>query len=154
MKISLKYSVLLILLLLSCLSCSSSRNHQGETKDEQTNNSLYVKMGEQAALDKVVENLINIIGRDDVIFPHFANSNVSYFRKNLTLFLCDIVDGPCQYSGDTMQDIHRGMHINKNQFNHFVELFIEAMDVSGISYPIQNELLARLAPLRKKIISI
>jgi hemoglobin len=111
-------------------------------------------MGEQAALDKVVENLINIIGQDDVIFPHFANSNVSYFRKSLTLFLCDIVDGPCQYSGDTMQDIHRGMYINKNQFNHFVELFIEAMDASDISYPIQNELLARLAPLRKNIISI
>jgi hemoglobin len=53
-----------------------------------------------------------------------------------------------------MQDIHQGMYINKNQFNHFVELFIEAMKVSDISYPLQNQLLARLAPLRRKIIKI
>jgi len=53
-----------------------------------------------------------------------------------------------------MQDIHRGMYINKNQFNHFVELFIDAMEAAKISYPMQNELLARLAPLRESIIKI
>jgi hypothetical protein len=46
------------------------------------------------------------------------------------------------------------MYINKNEFNHFVELFIQAMDAADISYPIQNLLLARLAPLRKNIIKM
>ena len=81
-------------------------------------------------------------------------NTITYFRKNLTVFLCHIVDGPCEYSGDTMQDIHRGMYINKNQFNHFVELFIDAMEAAEISYPMQNQLLARLAPLRESIIKI
>lgn len=132
-----------------CFSCSTV-NKNDSTKAP----SLYVKLGQQPALDKIINNLITIIGNDDVVFDHFADSNITYFRKNLTVFLCHITDGPCEYSGDTMQDIHRGMYINKNQFNHFVELFIDAMEAAEISYPMQNELLARLAPLRESIIKI
>ncbi|AZQ84524.1 group 1 truncated hemoglobin [Colwellia sp. Arc7-635] len=154
-----------LVLIAFCFSCSSNNNGLNDadinvakiTSDLKPNASklsLYNKMGRQGAIDKIVDNLINIIGQDDVIFAHFAHSNVSHFRKNLSIFLCAITDGPCQYIGDNMQDIHRGMYINKNQFNHFVELFIEAMKVADISYPLQNQLLARLAPLRRKIIKI
>ncbi len=139
----------IFILLASCLSCAVINKNQSTKLP-----SLYIKIGQQAALDKIVDNLINIIGRDDVVFSHFADSNITYFRKNLTLFLCHILDGPCEYSGDTMQDIHRGMNINKNQFNHFVELFIDAMEAAEIPYPIQNQVLARLAPLRENIIHI
>lgn len=142
-----KYIVLALLSV--CSSCATLNNEQINNE-----NSLYAKMGQQTAIDNIVDNLINIIGQDDLIFAHFAESNIRYFRKNLTLFLCNISDGPCQYNGDSMQDIHRGMRINENQFNHFVELFIDAMDAAGISYPLQNQLLARLAPLRKNIIKI
>jgi hemoglobin len=147
MKI-VKASIILILLA-SCLSCSTANTNKSIKTP-----SLYVKLGQQPALDKIIDNLITIIGNDDVVFDHFADSNITYFRKNLTVFLCHITDGPCEYSGDTMQDIHRGMYINKNQFNHFVELFIDAMEAAEISYPMQNELLARLAPLRESIIKI
>lgn len=135
-------------LLAGCFACSSAKN------EVEPKASLYQKIGEQPAITAIVDNLINIIGQDDVIFAHFAQSNVSHFKEKLTVFLCQITDGPCAYKGDTMQDIHQGMYINKNQFNHFVELFIDAMEESNISYPIQNELLARLAPLRESIIKI
>ena len=137
------------MLVVACFSCSSLNSNNIDAPP-----SLYQKIGQQPALAKIVDNLINLIGQDKVIFAHFAQSNVSYFKEKLTFFLCHLTDGPCQYKGDTMQDIHRGMLIDKNQFNHFVELFITAMDASGISYPIQNELLARLAPMRKDIIKI
>lgn len=136
-------------LLAGCFSCSSSNNNKVEPIA-----SLYQKLGEKPAIAEIIDNLINIIGQDDVVFAHFAQSNVSHFKEKLTVFLCQITDGPCAYQGDTMQDIHQGMYINKNQFNHFVELFIDAMEESNISYPVQNELLARLAPLRESIIKI
>jgi len=143
-----KPAVILLLLTL-CSSCSVFTI--GPSAASQ---SLYLAIGQQPVLEKIVDNLITIIGQDDVVFDHFAESNVSHFRKKLTIFLCHITDGPCQYTGDTMQDIHRGMQISANQFNHFVELFIEAMNISDIKYPLQNKLLARLAPLRKNIIKI
>lgn len=140
-------------LLAGCFSCSSSNNNNNNNKVEPIA-SLYQKLGEKPAIAEIIDNLINIIGQDDVVFAHFAQSNVSHFKEKLTVFLCQITDGPCAYQGDTMQDIHQGMYINKNQFNHFVELFIDAMEESNISYPVQNELLARLAPLRESIIKI
>ncbi|MFC6806650.1 group 1 truncated hemoglobin [Methylophaga thalassica] len=68
------------------------------------------------------------------------------------LYLCATSDGPCQYNGDSMQQIHDGMDINERDFNHLVDLLIDAMNETGISHPIQNQLLARLVPLRKQII--
>ncbi|MBA6341652.1 group 1 truncated hemoglobin [Colwellia sp. MB02u-10] len=153
---------IILLLLMSCLACSSPSgnidshidSHIDSNSQAQTELTLYEEMGEKPALDNIIDNLINIIGQDDVVFSHFAQSNVTRFKDQLTVFLCHLADGPCQYKGDSMKDIHQGMYINKNEFNHFVELFIEAMDNADISYPIQNKLLARLAPLRKTIIKI
>lgn len=136
-------------LLIACMSCSSTTN----TKISNSV-SLYQQIGQKPAIDKIIDNLVNMIGHDEVIFPHFAQSNVTHFKDKLSIYLCNITDGPCKYNGDTMQDIHQGMYINTNQFNHFVELFIAAMDASNISYPIQNKLLARLAPLRESIIKM
>lgn len=154
---NMKKSIIL-LLLMSCLACSSPSgnidSHINSHNSEQTQPSLYETMGKKPALDSIIDNLINIIGQDDVVFAHFAQSNVTRFKDQLTVFLCHLADGPCQYKGDSMEDIHQGMYINKNEFNHFVELFIEAMDAADISYPIQNLLLARLAPLRKTIIKM
>lgn len=139
---------------MSCLACSSPSSNIDSHSQAQTQPSLYQKMGEKPALDNIIDNLINIIGQDDVVFSHFAQSNVTRFKDQLTVFLCHLADGPCQYKGDSMEDIHQGMYINKNEFNHFVELFIQAMDAADISYPVQNKLLARLAPLRKTIIKM
>lgn len=147
---------------MSCFACSSPsgnieshvESHIDSNSQAQTEPTLYQKMGEKPALDNIIDHLINIIGQDDVVFAHFAQSNVTRFQDQLTVFLCHLADGPCQYKGDSMEDIHQGMYINKNEFNHFVELFIEAMDAADISYPIQNLLLAQLAPLRKTIINM
>jgi hemoglobin len=51
-----------------------------------------------------------------------------------------------------MVDIHTGMNINESDFNHLVDLLINAMEAEGIPHRIQNQLLARLAPLRENII--
>ncbi|MBA6417357.1 group 1 truncated hemoglobin [Colwellia sp. 6M3] len=136
----------LLMLLVGCISCASPNNTAVDNEP-----SLYQQIGEKPAIDKIIDNLVNIIGQDEVVFAHFAQSNVTNFKEKLSVYLCHITDGPCQYNGDTMQDIHRGMYIDTNQFNHFVELFISAMDEANISYPIQNQLLARLAPLRESI---
>ncbi|WP_081181795.1 group 1 truncated hemoglobin [Colwellia sp. PAMC 21821] len=146
MKIKKVTQSLILILITGCISCSSPNNISSDS-----NPSLYQKIGEKPAIDKIIDNLVNIIGKDKVIFSHFAQSNVTHFKEKLSVYLCHITDGPCEYNGDTMQDIHRGMYIDTNQFNHFVELFIGAMDASDISYPTQNELLARLAPLRESI---
>nr|WP_320166618.1 group 1 truncated hemoglobin [uncultured Methylophaga sp.] len=114
--------------------------------------SLYEKLGGEEGVAVIVNNLTINIGHDQQIFHYFAEANVTRFKKNLTQHLCAISDGPCQYEGDSMEQIHHGMDINERDFNHLVDLLIDAMDEAGISHPTQNLLLARLAPLRQQII--
>lgn len=113
---------------------------------------LYDKLGGDSGITNIVDNLVQEIGRDQQIFHYFAQSRVSRFKENLIEHFCAISDGPCQYTGDNMVDIHTGMHINEKDFNHLVDLLINAMDDEGIPHNIQNQLIARLAPLRKEII--
>jgi hemoglobin len=113
---------------------------------------LYDKLGGEPGIDKIVNNLVQNIGHDEQVFHYFAESNVTRFKKHLAWHLCDISDGPCSYTGDTMQQIHDGMEINERDFNHLVDLLIDAMYEADVPHHIQNQLLARLAPLRQDII--
>ncbi len=115
---------------------------------------LYEQLGGEAGVDGIVSSLIEQIGQDKQIFHYFADASISRFRTQLTQHLCAISDGSCQYTGDSMTDIHTGMNINEKDFNHLVDLLIIAMNLQGISHRIQNQLLARLVPLRADIIYI
>lgn len=60
--------------------------------------------------------------------------------------------GPCEYTGDPMHVVHKGLNITERQFNAVVEDLQEAMVRLRLPEPAQNRLLARLAPLRGEII--
>jgi len=141
--------MLLLLTLILCCSCTTNT-----PQSDNASTTLFTRIGGKEVLESVVDNLVKNIGQDDVIFHFFADSNVTRFKENLYTHLCNVANGPCEYDGDTMADIHTGMNIREGDFNHLVELLIEAMDSSGIAYPLQNELLSRLVPLRKEIIKI
>jgi len=119
------------------------------TTSQQT---LYDKLGGEDGINTIVTHLVQNIGHDKQVFHYFAEANVTRFKKHLAWHLCDISDGPCNYTGDTMQQIHDGMDINERDFNHLVDLLIDAMYKAEVPHPVQNQLLARLAPLRSDII--
>jgi hemoglobin len=129
----------LSLLLSSCTSQSLSQP------------TLYDKLGGQKGVDAIVNSFITQIGRDKQILPYFSDARISHFREKITAHFCMLADGPCLYEGDTMIDIHTGMHINESDFNRVVDLLIKAMDEQRIPHRIQNQLLLRLAPLRSDI---
>ncbi|WP_125558643.1 group I truncated hemoglobin [Pseudoalteromonas rubra] len=119
-----------------------------------TTPSLYQQIGGQAGLERLVDLFIQQIGRDKAILPYFAKANVSHFRQGFITHLCDTLDGPCEYQGDSMVQIHTGMKITEADFNRVVELLINAMTEAGIAHTTQNQILSKLAPLRSKMIKI
>lgn len=131
------------LLLFSLLISGCATTHQ---------TTLYEQLGGEPGINNIVDNLVQEIGQDEQVFHYFAEARVSRFKENLAEHFCAISDGPCNYTGDNMVDIHTGMNINEKDFNHLVDLLINAMDAEDIPHRIQNQLIARLAPLRKEII--
>jgi len=119
---------------------------------QSTSGTLYEQIGGAEGNEKLVDAFINQIGNDPVILPFFENASVAHFRAGFLTHLCDLLDGPCEFRGDSMVQIHTGMHIGESEFNRVVELLVAAMNERRISTPLQNQILARLAPLRGEVI--
>jgi hemoglobin len=132
--------LLLVLLLAAC------------TSPLPRDDSLYRGLGEQAGITRIVEGMLLNAARNPRISHHFDDIDIERLRDKLVEQLCVEAGGPCEYSGDSMEESHKGLNIDRGDFNALVEDLIDAMDAEGIAVPLQNRLLARLAPMREQII--
>ena len=113
---------------------------------------LYEELGGKPVIERITGNFIREIGYDPQIVTHFEESDLDRFYEKMVEHLCEITDGPCEYTGDSMLESHQGMNISEAEFNRTVDLLINAMDRAEVPKRLQNRLLARLAPLREDII--
>jgi hemoglobin len=135
--------ILLLVLALSLAACAQRAP---------TNDSLYRALGEQAGITRIVEGMLLNIARDPRIVRHCENIDIVRLRDKLVEQLCVEAGGPCTYTGDSMQDSHKGQQLTRSDFNALVENLQDAMDAEGLASPTQNRLLARLAPMRGQVI--
>ncbi len=114
---------------------------------------LYQDLGGATALQKVSRDLVQGLQRHPHLRESFKDSNLPRLQSLLQEQLCELSDGPCRYSGDDMQTVHRGLAISELQFYALVEVLQEAMTAQGIASHTQNRLLARLAPMKSQIVA-
>ncbi|WP_299081070.1 group 1 truncated hemoglobin [uncultured Paraglaciecola sp.] len=133
----------LILVLLTSLMLSACASN---------NSSIYQQLGGQPKVEEIVDNFITEIEYDAVMFEFFKDSDIDRFREKLIEHLCLLTNGPCKYTGDTMEQVHAGMNITEADFNHGVDLFINAMTKADVPHPIQNKVLAEMIHTRDQMI--
>ncbi|MGL4317030.1 MAG: group I truncated hemoglobin [Pseudomonas sp.] len=114
--------------------------------------SLYRGLGEREGITRIVEGMLLNAARNPRISEHFQDIDIERLRDKLVEQVCVEAGGPCEYTGDSMEESHKGMHLSRSDFNALVEDLIDAMDAEHISVPMQNRLLARLAPMRAQVI--
>jgi hemoglobin len=113
---------------------------------------LYEQLGGEAGLDALVDRFLRELAADPDAAPQFRGADVKRFRAQLTLHLCQTFDGPCRYEGASLSEVHRGMAISEREFNAVVEDLWRAMEALRIPTPVQNRVLARLAPMREEVV--
>lgn len=114
---------------------------------------LYQQLGGVEGIERLADRFVRELAADPVARGHFEGIDVRRFRTRLTEHLCVVADGPCDYRGDSMLEVHRGMDIDQRAFNAVVEDLIRAMESLRIPTPAQNRVLARLAPMHADIIT-
>ena len=112
----------------------------------------YEELGGQNGVEEIVDNFINEISFDPDIVTFFEGTDINRLREKLIEQFCMESGGPCEYTGDSMRDVHTGVNISKGQFNRIVELLQAAMDKAGTPQTAQNRLIRSLAPMRPDII--
>ncbi len=113
---------------------------------------LYEQFGAEPGLAALVDDLLERFADDPRVGVKFANTNIPRFRRLFIEHLCQIMDGPCTYTGDRLEEAHRGLSIDEGTFNAVVEHLIDAMDAQRIPTRAQNRLIAKLAAMRKDVI--
>lgn len=114
---------------------------------------LYQAFGEKAGLTQLMDDFVNRLAADPRIADKFKNTNLEHLKQQLTEQLCQVAGGPCEYQGPDMAAAHADMGVSKGNFNALVEDLQKAMDARSIPFSAQNQMLARLAPMHRDIIT-
>jgi hemoglobin len=97
---------------------------------------IYDRAGGEAGLRRVVDVFYTSIFDDPILQPVFGQP-VATHVDHLTAFLAEVFGGPTRYSDelggfDAIVDVHRGRHITQEQRARFQQLFMAAVDGTGV----------------------
>jgi hemoglobin len=116
--------------------------------------SLYRSLGEKPGIAALASDFVDRLKAHPRIGKMFDNIKPAYLKEQFTDQFCELSGGPCKYDGETMKNSHAELAIDKAQFNLVVEILQDTMDARGIPFTAQNQLLAKLAPMHREIITV
>jgi hemoglobin len=132
----------ILTVILSSLYCAGCAHQQ----------TLYQRLGGAPVVSSIVDSFIVRFSDDTRVAPTFRKTDIEKFRRLINEQICNLTGGGCKYTGRDMKSSHEGLHITESQFNAIVEDLEEAMTLQRIPIELQNEVIAKLAPLRGDII--
>ncbi|MBE7564269.1 group 1 truncated hemoglobin [Acidithiobacillus sp. HP-6] len=109
--------------------------------------------GGPSGVKALISTFVGYVAADPHINYYFAHTNIKALKYNLTQQVCEVVGGPCKYTGPTMTATHKGLHVTTAAFNYLAQDMIKAMDKRGIAKPAQNYLLAQLAAMEPQVVT-
>jgi hemoglobin len=115
--------------------------------------SLFERMGGAPVVAKVVDQMLDLSMADPRTKRSFQKINLKRLREKLNEQVCALSNGPCQYTGDSMKEVHAGLDITDAEFNGLVEHLITALDDNGVGLREKNELIKLLAPMKRDVIT-
>jgi hemoglobin len=129
---------------------------QAQTMGTMADNSaaIYQAFGEKAGLVKLMDDFVPRLQADKRTAAAFKDANVVNLKARLVDQICQVSGGPCVYKGADMKSAHSSMDITKTDFNALVEVLQQSMDAQGIPFRNQNQLLAKLAPMHRDVITV
>ncbi|HEX2571637.1 MAG TPA: group 1 truncated hemoglobin [Polyangia bacterium] len=140
-----------LLLALFWVGCASSSR---QVKSGAGSKSLFERLGGQAAITAVAEDITARIVADNRINQRFANTDIPHFKQELADQLCEISGGPCKYTGKDMRTGHAGMNIADDEFKFLVEDIKATLDKFKVGAREQKELLGLLGGMQKDVVGL
>lgn len=141
-------NLLLTILLMAGLLCGGSARAQSAA-DGGTFQAFGAKPGLVSLMDDFMVRLL----ADPRTAPFFEKANQAHVKEQLVEQFCEVLSGGCAYKGIDMKAAHQDLEIHKGEFNALVEILQAAMKARGIPFAAQNQLLAKLAPMHRDIIT-
>lgn len=103
-------------------------------------------------LARIADDLVDRSIADPRIKDIFATTDVPRLKRTLAEQFCYLLGGGCIYTGRDMAAVHKDMGVTNRDFNALVENLQWAMDKEGVRFAAQGKLLAKLAPMQRKVV--
>jgi hemoglobin len=114
---------------------------------------LFADMGGGRVLHATVDKFTDLILADPRINFTFAEADLAKFKGLLYDQLCELSGGPCRYEGRDMRTAHKKLALNTAEFDALAEDLYLALGKCGVPYRLQNRLMAKLAPMKRDIVT-
>lgn len=121
--------------------------------DYHSDDSLYARMGGATVIARVVDQFLELSRTDPRTSRSFKKVNMKRLREKLNEKFCALAQGPCEYTGDSMKDVHAGLDITEAEFNAGVEHLRTVLDGNRVGQREKNELLKLLAPIKRDTVT-
>lgn len=107
----------------------------------------------KAGVNRIVDDLVDRNVKDPTIGEIFAGIDLVRLRRVLKEQFCYILNGGCTYTGRPMKTAHTDMGVQMKDMNVLVGNLQKAMTDEHVSFFAQNRLLAKLAPMRRDVVT-
>ena len=114
---------------------------------------VYKGLGGKEGIKNIVDTFKPMVLADPRIKDSFSDSDMKHVGMRLEEQLCALSGGPCTYGGEPMKESHGGLKISNAQFNALTENLQIAMEKNGVASSVANQLVAKLAPMQRDIVT-
>lgn len=115
---------------------------------------LYQQLGGVEGIETVSRAMLQRMSTDPRTKRTFDGINLRTLSASLAAHLCKVADGPCVYEGETMRNVHADLGLGDSEFETVVQILRDELDRAGVGQGAKNELLRRLAPSRRDIVTV
>ena len=146
----------------SLLLASSLAQAQAPYPDDST----YRGLGGKEGIKNITDTFLELVLADPRIKDNFADFDIPQVNQRLQEQFCEYAGGPCRYTGKyrdktmdgvgivrDMKSVHVDLKITDAMFNALAEDLQLAMERHGVSAATSNRLVAKLAPMRRDIVT-
>lgn len=104
-------------------------------------------------VNRIVDGMLDRSVADPRTAGVFAATDMVRLRRTLKEQFCYILNGGCAYTGRSMQDAHDDIGLQPADMGALVEHLQTAMEAEGVPFRTQNRFLAKLAPMRRDVVT-
>lgn len=102
---------------------------------------------------RIVDRMFVLAVADARIAGIFAATDMVRLRRTLKEQFCHLLGGGCAYTGRSMKDAHADIGLQPADMGALVEHLQTAMAEEGVPFRAQNRFLAKLAPMRRDVVT-
>jgi len=118
-----------------------------------TGTAMFEAFHGQPGIDRIVDAMLADARADPRTADIFRATDMARLSRTLKEQFCYVLGGGCGYTGRSMVDAHDDLGLQPADMGALVEHLQDAMAAEGVPFHTQNRFLAKLAPMRRDIVT-